>query len=59
MYIILVFGLWKVIFCEDSELVELKVSLFIELLNDVVFDDEIMNVDDVWLSKFLLEFFEE
>lgn len=59
MYIILVFGLWKVIFCEDSELVELKVLLFIELLNDVVFDDEIMNVDDVWLSKFLLEFFEE
>lgn len=59
MYIILVFGLRKVIFREDSELVELKVSLFIELLNDVVFDDEIMNVDDVWLSKFLLEFFEE
>lgn len=58
MYIILVFGLRKVIFREDSELVELKVSLFIELLNDVVFDDEIMNVDDVWLSKFLLEFFE-
>lgn len=59
MYIILVFGLRKVIFREDSELVELKVSLFIELLNDVVFNDEIMNVDDVWLSKFLLEFFEE